>query len=430
VEILKRVFTGSKKTVNGSALIITIVFAIIIGILTSALILLAYYNRLQQSSEIIRDRLVRNAQSGINLLLADTTGLNTNSKRLIDLFNHQTDSVEITSNNWGLYKVGIVRSFEIKKEKTSLFMYGEMLPLNFKAAIYLADHERPLALVGKTKIIGDAFLPKAGAQIAYIDQRVYNRDSLIFGKILISEKSLPSLEPRTFEYLEQLTSLPRIRATSINETLLLQDTIVRLFDDSALEIYHKGKLILQNHSIAGNIIIHSDSLIEIDETCAIKNCILTAPVIKVKKGFKGSLQLIATDSIILEQNCRLDYPSAIVLLKTKKQVFQPAIIIDSGSIVEGTILTFADNDDQNKTAVYLREGSKVTGLVYVNGFLSLKGRIDGAVGADFFLYNTGATMYQNYLVDAEINRSELSKSFVGPSIFTEITKRKVITWLK
>lgn len=137
MEILKRIFLGSKKTVNGNALIITIVFAIIIGILTSALILLAYYNRLQQSNEIIRDKLVRNVQSGITLLLTDTVGLNSNSERFIDLFNHQTDSVEITTRNWGLYKVGLVRSFDIKKEKTRLCIYGEMLPLNFSAAIYL-----------------------------------------------------------------------------------------------------------------------------------------------------------------------------------------------------------------------------------------------------------------------------------------------------
>jgi hypothetical protein len=57
-------------------------------------------------------------------------------------------------------------SFEIKKEKTRVFMYGELIPLNFKAAIYLADHDRPLALVGRTKVKGDAYLPKAGVQIA------------------------------------------------------------------------------------------------------------------------------------------------------------------------------------------------------------------------------------------------------------------------
>ena len=417
------------KPVKGGALLITIVIAIIVGILSSAVILVAYYNRLQHQRERILTRLDNNVKSGINILLSDSSFLYKSYERTIDLFNHQDDSVKIVSGNWGVYKIGLINSFYGREARDRIFLFGEILPDSLQSAIYLTDHERPLGVVGQTSISGNAYLPKAGVQITQIDQRVFKGESPVLGEILESGKSLPALEQTTLNYLKGLTEY-RSLISSKSDELESSDTLSRSFKESTEIIYHRGKLMLQNRQVRGNFVIKSDSCIDIRSGCVLENIIMSAPVIRISSGFEGSVQIIATDSVVVEQDCHLRYPSSIVLLKQDSKHFQPVLSIENGSNVEGVIMCIANQDDETKIKVNLSEKSRFTGLLYVSGFLSLKGKVMGAVATDYFLYNVGSNIYQNYLVDAEVDRLSLPKSFVGPATFKDITKRMVVAWLK
>ncbi len=427
--LVKLKFGKLTKPLKGNALLITIVIALVLGIISSSLIMLVYYNRQSQSNEMINDKLDRNVQSGINLILADTLIDAENSIRNLDLFGNGDDSIMIQTYSWGIYRVGIVKAANANMKKSRSFVVGEILPDFLNSSIYLADHDRPLALVGKTSVIGDAYLPKAGVSPAYIDQRSYNQSTLIAGKVFISEKYLPSPEDQVLIDLNHWLIYSELGNSQDSLSIFKSDTLIRSFQDSALRIIIKGKLTIQNHQILGHVIIQSDSLIEIDQTSSLKNIIVAAPVVRIKSGFRGSIQVLASDSIIVEENCSLEYPSALILIKRPNQIFQPSIKISSGSRIEGVVYSYAKKDDLNKTRVDVEGGSLVEGLIFVNGFLALKGTILGSVAVDYFLYSGSASIYENYLVDVAINRVELSAFYIGPVLFKQKTRRGIISWV-
>jgi hypothetical protein len=191
-----------------------------------------------------------------------------------------------------------------------------------------------------------------------------------------------------------------------------------------------GDIQLSHMNIDGHVIIQSDSLIEVDQTTTFSNVILIAPVIRIKRNVIGAFQAIASDSIIVEKNCTLLYPSALVLLKDKRVSSQNTITVMDSSVVNGVIFTLADSSDMEKSKVELGTQTIMNGVVYVQGYLSLKGKVNGSVLANYLLYQKTPSMFINYLVDAVINRNKLSPYYIGPEVFDNYKMRDLIQWVQ
>ena len=401
-----------------------------LGVLCSSLILLSYYNRSFQLQANLSEKLDRNLQSVIALALADTTSQIMSRRFEYDLFGKGEDSVSISKSPWGIYDIAVVKAWNRHEAKTKKLLYGATLPSYFDGSLYLVDHDNPLSVVGHSSLIGDAYLPKAGARIAYIDQRGFDGTTLVNGVTKNGGKTAPSLNNAIIQYLYSLlrpkqdTGVIRLIAPAS------KDTIFQSFQDSALSILTQGNTVLSNIVIYGQVIIRSDSLIEIDSTAILENCLLIAPGIKIKTGFAGTIQAIASDSIIVEGNCILKYPSALVLLKGKGQSIQNGIEIMNNCTIEGAVFSIADTSDELKTKVEIGDQSLINGIVYVQGYLSMHGTINGTVLTDYFIYRKSASVYLNHLVDAVINRKKMSAYYVGPNLFTGKKSQKIIQWLQ
>ena len=418
------------KKLRSSSLVVTVVISLILSIFCSSLILLAYYNRQSQKIADIETRINNNVKSAINLVLADSSIYDRPHIDTIDLFNDEKDSVIIVRKLWGIFEVAEIKVFYGKFSKKKIFFYGNAMSDDLNGCLYLADHQRPLSLVGETKLIGDVYISRSGIKTSYINQRSFSYNRLLEGKIKTSDEFLPPLQDATMNNLNTffLQCNNKIIDQKIDERTN-NDSISIDFTDSALVISKNGRLRLENCNLSGQIIILSDNGIEVNESASLKNVILVAPSIIFKKGFKGTAQAIASDSLIVENECVFDYPSSLILIKHEVQTIQNRLAIGENCKFTGNVISICKKDDRYKSYVEIKRGTSINGIVYTMGYLNLQTGINGTVMTDFFIYRTPTTIYENHLVDVELNRMKLSDFFLVPSIFRESGKRGIIQWV-
>jgi hypothetical protein len=419
-----------KNSVPGNALVLTIVIALILAILCTSLILLAYYNRQHQLMADIAQRLDRNLESSTQLLLSNRAVPTSPQHDTIDLFGEESDSVMISTAPWGIFQTATVTACNGRFEKQRSFIFGSALPDYMNGCLYMADHKRPLSLVGHTVLTGDVYLSKAGVKATYINQRGFDNDKLVDGKIQNSQETLPEPDKGMIDYLYQLTKPDSVMGSAI-ENALPSDSMVQRFTDTTAFLYSKTILNLDALTLKGHIIIKSDSIIEVGASTVCEDVILVAPVIRFEKGFTGSVQAIATDSLIAEPGCMFEYPSALILLKRPAITWQNVMRIEKGCQVNGIIITKCENADPFKTFAEIQPDCRINGIAYIMGFLAFsKATVSGTLLTDFFIYKTPSMLYENHLVDVSVNRQSLSRYFIGSGIFKNASRKEIIKWVQ
>ncbi|HEY4205202.1 MAG TPA: hypothetical protein VGM31_00245, partial [Puia sp.] len=93
---------------KGNALFITVVIALIIGVLCSLLLLLAYNNMQMDRHFNTESRLEKNMRSATNLVMADTSLILGQQETSLDLYDGSADSATIKKANWGMYSFAAV----------------------------------------------------------------------------------------------------------------------------------------------------------------------------------------------------------------------------------------------------------------------------------------------------------------------------------
>lgn len=407
--------------IRAHALYFTLVIALIIAMLSGSLILVAYYYRIHSINTETQNKLLRNLSSGTSLLLSSDSDLEYNKSITLDLFDEQNDSITIQKIPWGLFDIGIINSFKRKNYIHRAFMYG-FLPKNDGTALYLQDLNRPLSLCGKTILRGTCYLPQAGVKRAYIAGKSYQGSKLLYGTRKKSNKKLPKLQKvRLDQLIKQLRDIKAAAVPNkdINDNSFLLPTTIEKLETTTLDTIYSG-----------NLILYSPTHVTITNDAILHNTIVYAESITVEKGFEGKAQLFAIDSITLEKDVSLNYPSSLGILKNEKTDQQPFISVGENSTVTGIIFTLQAEYDRLKTMISLNKGSIITGQVYSDGFIDLQGQVLGAVYTHKFSLKTPASVYENHLLDAEINIEKLPEDFVSSSLFDFEDKKKIITWLK
>lgn len=418
---LKNRPTGSFK---GNSLVVTVVISLILAIICSSVIMLAYLNRTQQFKDGLDDKLRANLESAINIVLADTLITTSPIVDRVDLFDEGKDSVIMKKELWGIFQVGTVAAFHGRFSKQNVFFYGPFTPPYMEGCLYVADHDRGIAVVGNAKLIGDGYLPPAGIKPAYIDQRGYNNDKLIYGKIKESARSLPLLKTQIMKRLDTLLFHQSISSAEI------PDSASQNFSDTALNFYRKGTIVLSNCSFTGHILIKSDTAIEVDASAKLKDVVLVAPVIRFRKGTNAVVQAFAADSLIIEEGCGFEYPSAFVMIKRKEATLQNKMMIGSNCRIQGIILSACNDKDLYRSSVEIGSGTKIRGVIYTMGYLTLRADVEGVTMTDFFIYRSPAATYENYLVDIVLDRRQLPGHFLLPSVFDNSSAQEIVQWVK
>ena len=414
-----------KNRVAANTLILTIVIALILAIISISVITLGYYSRQHQIAANIEQRLSRNLESAINLVLEDNTASSFPKSDSFDLFEDNRDSVLITTAPWGVFEVACVTAFSNVFSKRQGLIFGSGLPAYMDGCLYVADHRRPLSVNGNTILTGDVYLSKGGIKPIYINQRGYDGSKLVEGTIKTSAEALPELSTAILDHLHRLS----IDSAGLAPEWQAGDSLVHPFYNDVYTVYSK-EVNLSGLKLKGNIIIRADSLIEVDANNRLEDVILSAPIIRFKQGFKGAVQAIATDSIIVESGSVFDYPSALILLKDPDMKMQNLLRMETGCVFNGVIIAKCEKDDITRCRVELTKNTQINGVVYVMGYCSLRGQVNGTVLTDYFIYQEQNMMYENTLVDVAVNRRNLSPYFIGSTIFQKPAAKQIIKWVK
>lgn len=412
---------------KSAALYIVVVVSLVIGISCSSLILLGYYYRLDLIRYDLKEKLINNTNSAITLLLDPSMPAGTN--KTIDLFGEDSDSVKLKNSFWGVYRLGSVTAFHNQESFSRSFFYGSPPRGKTACALYVTDYNRPLAVVGDAQIKGDAYLPAAGIKRAYINRRGFSGKKLVDGKIKKSDNVLIPLRKSARKQL--------FRSFRPNGTYQRMDfmefppgkALFRSFADTMLLISSNLPVLL-NDSLSGNIMVYSSQQIQISSAAVLRDVLVVSPVIRVASGFRGNVQLFASDSITTGNNCRFSYPSALVLLKREDIHTIPYISLGAGSHFTGSVFALQNSAASYEAVVRVLPGAVLTGELYSEGYVDIQGTVKGCVICNKLLYKTYSSTYLNHLVDGKIDQTALPKVFVGSAFLNSGTKRKIIKWLE
>jgi hypothetical protein len=415
---------------RGGALIFAIILALLISIISSSLIMFGYLNSIETEIQLNRNRVMRNVSSGLTLLMGNQTIVGLNETKTLDFFSEGTDTITLTRKAWGGFEVVCV------KGKSGGFEYERSAILGIKEtdtlqALYLADLDRQLAICGKTVLKGACRLPRSGIKRAYIEGQNFTGDKFVHGNIQNSSQNVPSLNKDHIETLKN-----EFRSGNESDSLLSYyrgepgDSTEVSFLNKTLSLSSEGIIILDQH-FSGNIKIISRREIRIMKGASLENILLFAPIIRIEKGFTGRLQAFASDSLLVEEDVKLLYPSILACLRNTFSPF--AIYLGLGKKSEVTGCVFADNgetsDIRKNAHISLDENSKVTGQVYSSMSLDLKGNVFGSVCCRTFLLKTSSGVYENHLLNATIDRTELSKHYLGSNLLHPGERKGVLKWL-
>jgi hypothetical protein len=418
--------------VKASALYMVIVIALVIGVICSSLVVSAYYYRLEGQKAVRYTLLQNNLNSTINIIVggSDTS----HSEKTISLFNGDNDSVNIKKMCWGVFDIGVARSFIQKDTLYKAFAMAYTVDSTKWACLYLADNQRPLALSGKTSIIGNVFVSPAGVTQSYVNNSAYSGDKrLVIGTIGRSNATLPPLDSIRLQQLKEFMSTNtgndslRLNTDSIQNSFLSPTKFIKLGIKETT---------LANLKLSGNIVLFSDTDITMDSTVLLNNVMIFAKSITVKSGSQGNCQLFATDSILIGQRCRFDYPSCAGILRFKSGSIiktQAKINIQNQTVFSGLIFTYEKKTSAIAPLINIGSKTKVQGQIYSQGFLQFNdgAEVDGSVMTNGLLYQTSFTRYENYLVNVVFNEKALSPYYLTSGLIPVATqRRKVLQWLE
>jgi hypothetical protein len=408
------------------SLLVIIISSTIIGLI----LLGSYYENRMLINSIKQDELERNVFSAISLYIGGEDIFKGKDSVTIDLFNNNSDKVSLFRKRWGNY---LRVSASSKWKNKSFFkeaLVGSDIFSEEPVALFMPDEGRFLSLSGKTQLKGTCYLPGKTARVASIEGQQYIYKDLVFGVIKKSPSALPEINKDLLSFAGKYISERFPGDDSIININALDSThFENSFNNKTIIINADAVNSLSDYTFHGNIVIWSTHPLVIEESSNLEDVILFASKIVVKSGFSGTFQAFAIQSIFIEKNCDLGFPSQLCVIHAERK-YNPAdsliISVGSGSKVAGGVIIKSYG---LTSYIKIDNRALVTGQVYCPGIVELQGEIIGSLYCKTFYLGTSRARYYNHLLNTRIDFNSLSEYFVGIDILKEIPSKSIIKWL-
>ena len=400
-----------KTKLKGGALYVSILVSVVIGILLSLLILLSEYEQRVIFRSSSFQQLHRNLESAFQM--SQSTFLKDGIEGNWFKNTYNEDSIRIQKKSWGAYDVFCLQTKNRHNQLSETGVYGHLSLTD--TALMVSDYGRALSVSGIFVLKGDAFLPKSGIRPAFIEGQSYISVPENSHYIKAAPLGIPQANLRFLERINSQKTVEIREDDSLIETLPIE--LNQSFENHTL-VYRTGILHLSHQRLKGNIKLIAHE-IKIDSACRLENILLVCKKIRFADGFKGTLHVIASDSISTGSKSVFDYPSSMIICseKEKSSTFQ-TIELGSYSVFKGAILAFGNGRNAlQKVFVKLHKGSEVRGMVYSSDYLHLEGKHGATIIADKLLLKTPSAVYENHLLSCEVNPKKFKGIMALPNIF-------------
>ena len=424
IQVKHKLFSG--------ALQFTIFIGVVVALLLAGLVMLENTHNffIEQSKATIEN--IQLANSGINYLLKDD--LQSNDTLTIASLSNENQTLEVHLSNWGIFEKAIVKATHRKKIFYKSALLGTNMTSENRPTLYLQDNYKPLIVVGRTILKGTAFIPSQGVNPGYIAGESFYGNEVVQGIIKKSSTTLPKLKKNYKEELELLLKTNDFNASNFISESNLTD-LTNSFSKPTKTYYSKTPIDLSHNHIIGNVIIKSDKLITIQRTAFLRDVIIIAPEVEIQDGVTGNFQVFASKTITVGKECKLNYPTALVLIQEKESEAEPnpipqeyKITIDKNSEIRGSVCYFKSiKENDFKTQLTLEQSSSIKGEVYCQGNFELKGKVVGSVFTEQFIANAAGSIFINHIYNGEIVQDNFPESFCG--ILFENNSKAVAKWI-
>jgi len=417
---------------KAGALQFTLFISIVIALLLIAFILLVQtHKRFTIQTDFIKES-INNSNKGITYALSNTIKLNDTTT--VNLKDEDYKSLKVYRDFWGVFE----KITSTSKIKTNTYkkvaLLGASQPSLNRTALHLQDNNRPLVVVGNTKIEGLSYLPKTGVKSGSISGQSYYGTQLIYGSTR-ETLNFPQLNKELLLSIKTINTLISKTPQNLYINLEVGQQYTNSFLEPVQVVFNPSTIRLNNTSISGHIIIKSKTKIIVDNTSHLKDVILIAPKIEIKQNVKGNFQAIATEEISVQKNCVLNYPSALVVLK-KENIKNSAtnnkniipLKVNTNSTVKGAVIYF-DLEQKNNYNIQLSiaDDTTVYGEIYCNDNLELDGSVYGTVYTNNFTTKKAGSIYQNHIYNGQIIVDSLNSNYIGLAF--KNSKKGILQWL-
>ena len=307
---------------------------------------------------------------------------------------------------WGLYECLTISSND--RSHNSVRFIGKNEEGDINAAFWLCDRDRALLIAGNTSVEGSVYIPKNGINYIELNRIPYSGEMLIKEDMHLSDKNLPKVDTSYIDYINGLRNVDiTTQSTGISNHYVSfrNETVHRLIPN-----------ITERYTARGNVVLHGEEVI-ISSDAILSDIILIARKVTIEAGFEGSLQVFATDTVIIKENVHLKYPSGIHLKGNNKKTH---LDIGRRSKIDGYAIVFGVGENVSSFIpdinYHQQEDATLRGLLYVDGIANLKGDIYGSAYLAECYYLSGEIMYASTLFNIKIRRNS---DIAYPMLFAE-----------
>lgn len=406
------------RTWKGGALYMALIICIVIGVILSVLILIAHFNQRQVLAFAGDQQLRWELESAFPIAQSAYFTDEENGRwQATD----SGDSLRLRRCWWGAYRLIAASARNAHRQLDRCGLYGVFLPAD--TALYIEDAGRPASFAGTVGFRGKAYLPAGGFRTAYIEGAGAVIDPGIQAYVAQSRGALPQVSEQLLEGLRQLLQSPALPGDSLGSLEAAQ--ISQPFTSPTL-LFRSGNVDLASCRLSRNIKVAAEHSLVIDSSAHLDNVFLIATKVHFKKGFHGCVQVLAADSIVLEEGCHFDYPSSLTVLSDGEGGNGlKGIFVAPGCRVEGSLLALRDGRGPGKVTVSSGAG-QFFGLVYSSDYAGLQGELYGSLLCTKLLLQTPSAVYENHLFNCRIDASRYAGSLFVPGIFGPAPARQCV----
>lgn len=417
------------KKIKAGALQFVLFIGAIVAVLLMSFVLVSYSHVLFKKKTDVTIALIQASQLGLERSFKEP--LLAEERFRISIEKETKIDVGVQKKYWGLLEQRKAVAKKGQLEFTKIGFVGQTNET--RPALYLKDNQRPMVIVGNSRIKGNARLPQRGIKRGNIRGRGYTGSQLIYGLRENSTASLPQLDHEIQGQLQKLTQvffLPQGKEIKMQNSLVVQNSF-----KNETKVIKGDFLDLNNVTLVGNVMVWASQKIVIEPSSLLKDVVLVAPQIVIKKGVKGNFQAIANDKIMVGKGCLLDYPTLLAVQRNKSlsknniNKREPNISIGEQSRVNGMVIYMDKNKpDRSIANIKVADNAFVTGEVQCEGNLELKGSIYGRVVTNAFIALENGSAYQNHLFDGTIDQFALPLEYAG-MLYQGEQPNHTIKWL-
>ncbi len=415
------------KKIKASAMQFAILVSVIIAVLLGSFLTLTHTHQLFNSQSKLFIKNIDAANDGIQFGLQASNSF----RDSVSIKSLNTNTL-LGKNFWGGFTQLESTSRSKSKEFKKMALVASEIS-NPATSIYISESTIPLVLVGNTKISGTAYISDKGVKSGSIAGHYYNGGELIEGRINYNASSLASLDQ---DWTIHINNLINYIPKQSDDMILIKEENKNSFFNQPQVIFENEPLIL-NEKYIGNIIIKSETEIYISKYASLSDVTVIAPKITIEKGFMGSGSFIASESIFIEEEVTLKYPSALVVAEQKEieenSNLETPMVVSKNARING-IIVFLKNEssnqnikNRNKIAVDINELAKLRGQVYCQGNTQLSGTVFGSVYTQKFVTRGFGSVYVNHIFSGKILANELNPKFCGLPFSN--SNKGIVKWL-